>query len=184
MIAASGSRSDEIDIAICNQDQPFLTGDHQQMLLVEGVGAVVQVKARLSSTEIERAVANAARVKALVRSAREGDTAFGKAEDMPHFLDRVPYVVFAFETELGPNTVVERLRDASGESTSQIDALFVLDRGAVWNLRENQGTIRVIGDYEGFHWIELGDETLVHFMRTLAAIVIRVRRYQSPLLSY
>lgn len=63
-----GELSNEVDVAVCNSYQPFLTAEGEQLLIVEGVDAAVQVKARLTATELERLVSNAASVKRLERS--------------------------------------------------------------------------------------------------------------------
>jgi hypothetical protein len=58
IIDAKGGQSDEVDVAVCNFEQPFITGDRAQLLLVEGVDVVVQVKAMLNTTEIKRRAAS------------------------------------------------------------------------------------------------------------------------------
>jgi hypothetical protein len=81
IIDARDRRSSEVDVAICNEYQPFLSRRQAEILLVEGVDAVVQVKARLDGREIKRIVRNCQSVKRLERSASKGDQCYSNQHE-------------------------------------------------------------------------------------------------------
>ncbi len=66
VIDSSGHQSGELDVVVCNEDQTLLGGqDGRELLIVEGVDLVVQVKARLDRAEIRRIRDNCMSLKSL-----------------------------------------------------------------------------------------------------------------------
>lgn len=187
IIDSEGRQSGEVDIAVCKDDQPFVIGDRAQLLLVEGIDLVVQVKARLSSDEILRVVTNARSVKQLVRWVDVGDRTAGVREaDLPHFVHRTAYVAFCFESELTPETATVKMREACEDvpSPEQPDAIFVLDRAAILNTRENDGITSVAEpNARGFVNDNEAERALLKMMQ-LISFLPRVHRATSPLRAY
>jgi hypothetical protein len=190
IIDANGQQSDEIDVAICNEYQPFLARKRAELLIVEGVDAVVQSKARLDGGEITRTVNNCRTVKKLVRYSHAGDQTFVSEQDMPHTVFRVLYIGFAFETALTPQTAVEKLRRACEEvpPEEQPDAFFVLGKYSIVNVRENAGATQVQHSDgtpgRGFELVGAAEDTLADFMRMLYTMSPRILRWNHPLGGY
>ena len=127
IIDSYGKASDEVDICVCNVNQPF-GANPNQLVIAEGVDFVVQVKAKLSSQEIDRVIKNAKTVKQLKRKATQHDRVFGHIEDAPYYIDRIPYFVLANTSELTLETTYKKLLTSlsSVPLEFQPDAIFVL----------------------------------------------------------
>lgn len=182
MIDAFGGASDELDVCACNVEQPLM-GKDEHLLIVEGVDFAIQVKAKLTSTEIERMVVNCARAKRLRRTGAKGQVAFGRLQDVPHYFDRVPYVGFAFSSELTLKTAVDRLGVLAKAQPPELqpDALFVLGRGFVLNFRDGKGAVWTKGGkpMKGLVAVE-SDAALVYFVRFLIQLP-RIQHVSRPL---
>lgn len=186
IIDSTGASSSEIDVCICNNDQPFAPCPGQ-IVIAEGVDFVVQVKAILSTKEIARSLRNCESVKRLIRKTHAGDMVYSAEKDIPHYVDRIPYFIIAFESELKLESAAERLYESLQETPleNQPDALFILNQGVIFNFRTG----------EGFTWLKEGvnltglfalrtDRTLTEFLTYILRIVPRFTRFTSPLLHY
>ncbi len=175
---------------VCNEDQPFVSPTSvPDLLLAEGVDFVLQVKAILTSDEVRRVVHNCRSVKRLRRIHSRHDQVFLDVEaDAPFFVDRIPYLCIAFQSELSLPTVAERLQAECEDVPieEQPDAIFVLGRGMVVNARNGESTLA--HGFTGFNdqglVDDLGDWTLLGLIRCLYLMVPRFRRWQNPLIHY
>src|SRR6266498_3698553 len=150
---------------------------------------VLQVKANLTTTEIRRTVRNCRSVKRLQRVTSDNDYILVDAPaDIPFFVDRIPYICFAFESRLRLSTVANRLRDECQNTPieEQPDAVFVLGKGMVVNARNGEGTLAhgQVGFQTASLVDELGDWTLLGLMRSIYLMMPRVRRWQYPVVHY
>lgn len=180
--------SDEVDVCVCNTDQPFRT-DAGAPLIAEGVDFIVQVKARLTGHEIDRAVKNCRSVKALEKAFAQGDETIAPVGVSLKRLGKIPYVVFAFHSRLSPDTIHIRLEQGSAgtDLVAQIDALFVLDRGLTFiNCRDGSGKAWQSAGEPVKGWLRLhSDElTLLELLRFASTQVPRIRRLVAPLSYY
>src|SRR6266498_2107400 len=107
IIDSYGDRSDECDVCVCNEDQPFhaTSGD---VLIAEGVDCVIQVKGCLTGTEIDRTIKNCRSVKQLRRRAREGELTHTHKDDIKYHLERIPYFVLALSSRVSLETATLR----------------------------------------------------------------------------
>lgn len=187
ILDANDNSCDEIDVCVCNPDQPF-SESPGQLLLAEGVDFVLQVKAILTTAEIGRIRKNAGRLKTLIRSKGNRDTVFGKVADAPFYWDRIPYIVLAFTSELkletARTTFMTEFADVAPEL--QPDAIFILDRGLIHNFRDSKGYCWHQNGKPLTGWIygESGDRTLLEMMRFLFSVVARISRNQNPICHY
>jgi hypothetical protein len=190
IIDTNDQRSDEVDVVVCNEDQPFLSRTSiPDLLIAEGVDFVLQVKANLTTSEIRRMVRNCQSVKRLTRVTSDHDSILVDAEaDIPFFVDRIPYICIAFTSSLRLPTIANRLREECKAIPieEQPDEVFVLGKGMVVNARNGEGTL-ARGEV-GFLPLGLGDElgdwTLLGLMRSIYLIMPRFRRWQYPVLHY
>lgn len=140
-----GGKSDEIDVAVLNDAQPFWTDRSAQLLISEGVDAVYQVKAVLTSDELKRAVRNAVSVKKLVRVMPRGSMATAlNDEDGTRFIDHIPFFIFAFTSQITAEKALEVLRECVEDDYAlQPDGVFVLDGWSLINVGSNTGGLQV-----------------------------------------
>ncbi|KQH75040.1 hypothetical protein AO501_19385 [Mycobacterium gordonae] len=146
IIDPSGAQSDEVDVAVVNQYQPLWTCDSNQVLIAHAVDAAYQVKARLSTEELRRAIRNARSVKQLVRpGGGQGRETFIAPADKPRFVDRIPYFIFAYTTNVTGEAAIKLLREELDGVPwyEQPDGIFVLDDWAAINVGDNDGMNRL-----------------------------------------
>ena len=190
LLDAHGFSSNEIDVCVCNRDQPF-KNETGELVLVEGVDFVIQVKAILTNPEIERIAKNARSVKKLKRSHGKGDQIV-VGDGIEYYVNRVPYFVIAFDTQLSFettfNSIVSKLKEIPSEE--QPDGIFVLNKASFLNFRDtkdsgfkshtDQGWVPVSG------WIglETKEFTLLEFMKYSNTVVPKIKRMRNPILNY
>jgi len=108
--------------------------------------------------------------------------------DKPHFLERIPYTVFAFESELKLETVRDKLRELSKDLApeQQVDSVFMLDRGCVLNFRAGEGNTWAKDGkrFTGFCTADSKDHTVLEMMRWICTCAPRVIGSVSPLMHY
>ncbi|MFV1503307.1 DUF6602 domain-containing protein [Mycobacterium kansasii] len=145
IIDPEGRQSDEVDVAVVNEFQPLWTGDSQSMLIAHAVEAAYQVKARLSTEELRRAMKNARSVKQLYRRPGKGGEVFAAPTDVPRFVERIPFFIFAYTTNISGEAAIKLIRDEFKDSPwhEQADGIFVLDGWAAVNIGNNDGAQRV-----------------------------------------
>lgn len=186
LIDAYGEQSAEQDVVICNADQPFAHADASRVI-VEGVDAVVQVKAVCTTGELERLVDNARTVKKLRRKQGSRDQVWAVLSDVPHLVERVAYAGYCFDSQITLDRARQAIADACAEVPveEQPEFVAIARRGLLLNVRANDGRIRLDGDYEGWVAATTGnDAELTHFMWWLYLAMVRFRRWQHPLVHY
>jgi hypothetical protein len=186
IIDADEHRSDEIDVSVLNENQPLSTGDHGQLLIAEGVDVAYQVKARVTSEELRRAIKNGRSVKQLFRPLGAGSVAQATDSDGTRFIDRIPYFMFAYEAAISARTAIEllttELRDVPWEL--QPDGLFVLDGWSAVNVGDNQGALK-IGPLETVGFKEVvGASSLATMLWCHHLFVHRIIHFTHPLQRY
>lgn len=126
-VDSTGSRSDQLDVIIYDTSRTpllFTSANHSQNLVpVEGVHAVVEVKTKLTPEEVRRSAKNCASIKRLDR------TAFYLNQTAPP----IYYSVFSFESDGLYSSLLNDEIDPSREFNERIDSLVALDRGLSLN---------------------------------------------------
>ena len=178
VLDSSGHRSTEQDIIVCNEDQ-LLLGDsgRPQLLIVEGVDFVVQVKARLSTGELKRITTSCMSVKQCHKIRFPDDMLAGEAHDRTTgFLDHVPYYVLCFESALSPVSALSRLNAMLDDvhPAYRPDGVFVLDRFALLRSPAEAFEDEVAERLFVLH--ETAELTLARFMFEALTAPPRVRR--------
>jgi hypothetical protein len=186
VIDSYGNKSNEIDVCVCNRDQP-VGRENGGILIAEGIDFVVQVKAKLSKSEIIRVVKNCKSVKTLERQKHQKDIFVAMDSDVPYFVDRIPYFVFAFSGGAKFETLCKNIYDAIDDVDYiyQPDAFFVLNDGFVINCRDGKGAgIDVNGKAAEGLFAYSTNQNLSDFMKYIHLIVPRFYRVIDPLLYY
>lgn len=186
VLDSSGHRSSEQDVLVCNEDQLLLgDGSEPKLLIVEGVDLVVQVKARLTTREVDRIRDSCMSVKQCHKIRSPDDILSASDDERPgHFLDHVPYFVLCFETELSPPTAVARLQASLEEVHPDYrpDGMFVLNRFSL--LRPAAVVTEEAVDERRFVIEETAELTLARFMLEVLSMPPRIRRRWHPLAAY
>lgn len=88
---------------------------------------------------------NARSVKQLERHPGKGTQVHGTLEDFPRFVDRVPFFVFAYESNVSGDAAITLVKDEFQDTPwhEQPDGIFVLDDWAAINIPNNDGANRV-----------------------------------------
>lgn len=143
LIDKDGRRSGQIDIVVFDSTRaaPFVRGaKHAQWTLpAEAVLSTIEVKSRLTKTEIEAAAVNVSALHNLRPWGQPFSVITGYREELPEPIGaRVQTSVFAFETDLGEEEwaikEIRRARSALSQTdaqSAQLDRIVVLDRGMV-----------------------------------------------------
>jgi len=182
IIDSFGGNSDEIDISACNGDQP---APETELIIAEGVSFAIQVKAILDDHELDRIQQNADRVKRLYRRTTPSDIVYALPIDIPFYVDRVPYFVFAFESKLTLATALERAETKFNRGPPELrpDGIFIMDRGAILTARSALDSTANDGNRR-LQALEFGNRTLMNFLQHLHMVSRVIRRSQSPLVHY
>jgi hypothetical protein len=200
VIDLSDTRSGQVDVIIANEDQPFRTNIHEAgVFLIEGVGAAGEVKSNLTITELKKTLTAAAGFKGL-RMQDRGILFMAMKSDQIRFFDCPPYFLFAFESEVAPETLLERLAaadlvnppDGGGQALSPLDAVFILGQGVAINYGNGQGTLRYQHDSgphageiaTGWLWHARDSGIFTYFLLWLSAVMPRFLRISSIASNY
>ena len=187
IIDSMGGASDEVDICVCNSDQPFRTKTGE-LILCEGVDFVVQVKAVISNNEIDRIIKNCKSVKQLNRQLTLGVTVKGHEANFEHMIQRIPYIVFAFDSKTSIESLFIQLRQRlqNVELSLQPDAIFILDKGYFINLRKGDGAPVKANDIllKGIVGFKSPDFILLEMIRYLNTYLPKITRNHSPISYY
>lgn len=186
IIDADDQRSDEIDVAVMNDNQPLWTGEHGQLLIAEGVDVVYQVKAQLTSEELRRAARNGRSVKRLLRPLGAGSIASATGMDGTRFIDHIPFFVFAYESKISSDTATRALADELDGSRweGQPDGVFVLNDWSLVNVADNSGALKVgPPEASGFQMVK-SPSSLATMMWCHHLSIRRIVHFTHPLQRY
>jgi hypothetical protein len=144
IVDSLGGRSAQTDIVIVTDEHPFtFTADQPGLFFMEGVFTVGEVKSILTSQELEKTVANALKFREL-KCAPRGMTILLKSMNESYderFVGNPPYFLFAFESQITRETIVKRL---VAQNKRSVDAVFILNQGAILDLGDGKGDLQVI----------------------------------------
>ncbi|PIF05995.1 MAG: hypothetical protein CSA36_03845 [Draconibacterium sp.] len=187
IIDSFGNHTDEIDIAVANEFQPF-SAEYGQPMIAEGIDFVIQVKKTITSQEIGRIIKNCKRLKNIKRKPNKEDRLFGLLEDVEYFVTRIPYIVVASESQLTLETIITKLNEHYQGTNLELqpDIIFVLNRGFIINFREGKGKTWTANGKKmiGFCSVHSEDKTLFEFVRYIHSHIPRIEKLIHPLNNY
>lgn len=187
IIDSYGNHTDEIDVCVCNEYQPF-NAKYGQPFIAEGIDFVIQVKKTITSQKIDRIKKNCSRLKVLKRVANEKDKFFGEIGDADYLLERIPYIVVAVDSQLTLPTIAQKFKEEYGEKDYELqpDAIYVLNRGFIINFREGKGRAwRKEGiKMKGYCIAHSEDKTLFELIRYIHSYIPKTERLIHPLNNY
>ena len=186
IVDSFGYKSHEIDVCVCNQDQP-ISQEHGGILIAEGIDFVVQVKSNLTKPEIRRTIDNCKSVKMLKRRKNQKDIFAVLDADVPYYVDRIPYFAFAFSAGSKFETLCRNIYDMIDgiDYIYQPDAFFILGDGFIVNCRDGKGAgLEVNGKVAEGLFAYATNQNLSDFMKFIHRVVPRFYRVIDPLTYY
>lgn len=191
IIDSNGLRSRQTDVVITNEDHPLtFTPDLPGLFFIEGVNGAGEVKATLTSTELENALNNSYCFKQLEMNIN-GTMYTTNPSDRNRFLKCPPWFLIAFESQLTLSTtynkIIEFVESNKIESDRLVDGVFILNRGWIINFGDGKGSFQLKtpeGDsVEG--WVHQdSDSVLFDLLGWLSIVMPRMTRYDPILPLY
>lgn len=140
LVDSEGNQSRQLDIIVCDSAKTpiFFQSGETRVIPIECVYAVIEVKAFLDKTELEKAYKNMRSVKSLTKKAyfnQKGviiytHTLYGKEWDYWP----IQYFIFAYDST-GLDSIISDLNfyQKNNEIHKRIDAICVLEKGVIMN---------------------------------------------------
>jgi hypothetical protein len=136
----------------------------------------------LTSDELNKALANAARFKTIRPAHVEGSLITATQSDIARFYDGRPYFLVALESQLTAGTVLEKVIEFESEhGAPTFDGVFLLGRGWAINFGDGEGAFRFGqpgGDSLAGWVLQEVDEVLFDFLVWLSAVIPRIVRFR------
>ncbi|WP_432356981.1 DUF6602 domain-containing protein [Sporosarcina sp. UB5] len=147
IIDTKGNISNESDVVILNEHHPYLNElSKPSLFFIEGVSAVGEVKSNLGSADIETTLKKCQRFKNMHIKMQKDATVVGNMSDIKRFVDKRPFFLFAFKSQLTLETIYKKVIAFNEENKidieQQIDGIYILDRGTITNYGDGQGQLR------------------------------------------
>jgi hypothetical protein len=203
---AYGDGTGQTDFIITNPDNPLAyPGDEPETYVVDGVSVAGEVKAVLTTDELNKCIKQGNLHKRLRMSFNELDR-FNMAAHRDYMLQTgstPAFIVIAFESKVATQTLLQRLADAplvpvpagkefedgnGNDPQPPVDAVCLLGRGILWNARPaDRLPLRPhINGQPYYGWFAV--ETQAPLMLTLAwlhsVMVMRIQRGASVFVPY
>jgi hypothetical protein len=149
VIDLQNRRSSQLDLIVATPDHPnwYRDGAEPSLFLIEGVAAVGEIKAVLTSQNLTDVLVKAVNFRALSPDRSSHCEVLANEEDAGRFYRSPPYFVFALEAQMNMKdlaTVVTQF-PTGDRSAESVDAVFVLDRGFVLNFGNGKSAFTSIG---------------------------------------
>jgi len=195
IIDSDGGISSQIDVIMTNQYHPHINDLTQPSLyFIEGIACAGEVKSILTSDDLKTILSNCLRYKNLNLRLSKGMMIHSSPSDTKRFIEKRPYFLFAFESQLTLNTVFESISEFNNQNCpeirQQIDGVFLLDRGAIINFGDGQGSFQ-FRDPQGksipgliMRPLEIEPNLLFSFVSWISAVIQRFTIYDNILIHY
>lgn len=192
---SKGQVSGQVDVVITNEHHPYVSDfSSPSSFFIEGVFAVGEVKSNLQSKDVELVAKACEKFKALQANIPDGTLySVGPGEDHIRFMDKRGYFLFAFESQLTLEKIKHTLESyyaANGTPVErQIDAVFCLDRGSIFNIGSGDGNLKWFENGKSCTGFQIKNSapdsgTLFHLLRWLSILPARIAVMPSVLQSY
>jgi hypothetical protein len=195
------NQSKQADVVITNSDHPFtsLHPEEADQFFLEGVSAVGEVKASFGTSELRGSIEAGSQLKQLCPMFHPKDQVLNATQYTVDTNGLPPYVVFAFDSSYTKETLAKKLGEAPPAQAHEayaaqgvraqppIDAVCVLGKYVLWNLRDVEGPIDLRHTDTGqppHGWVAF--DTAAPLSWTLAWLQLTMPRMvrHSPVLGY
>jgi len=192
IIDTNERRSAETDVVVVTEDHPFtFTPDLPGLFFVEGVCAAGEVKAILTSQELEKVLERSSKFKQLRMKPGAGTMIHTNPSDISRFYTCPPWFLIAFESQVSlagvQNKVTQFQESGAVEVNRLADAVFLLDRGWVIDFGDGQGCFKfgTPGGESVQGWVSKDtDSVIFDLLSWLSAVMPRVIRFEPILPHY
>ena len=194
VIDRSGAISRQIDVVVTNADHPFVNDlSNPTTFFIEGIAMAGEVKSVLTSDELEAALKVARSFKALSLKIPNGAMVVSNDEDIKRFVERRPFFIFAFESQLTTETVKQKIEEFNATNSvpfdHQIDGVFLLDRVSIINFGNGKGAFQFRTpegkSLAGYIYQKPGTENVLFtFLSWVSATIPKVSLPSQPILHY
>jgi hypothetical protein len=193
IVDIKGSQTTQLDLIITNEYHPTLNDlSGPEMFIIEGVACVGEVKTKLNSQDIDTLIQSCITYKSLEPELPDGMTVHGNPSDIFRFVDHRPYFIFAFESQLIIETIEQKLRNYYAQNSTpiehQIDAVFCLDRGTIWNFGDGKGSYQYKSSNVSLPGLHITNQTndgvLFDLMSWISSVIPRYTYPKSPIQRY
>jgi hypothetical protein len=195
IIDSDGGISSQLDVIMTNEYHPYINDLSQPSIyFIEGVACAGEVKSILNSKDLEIILSNSLRYKSLNLRLSKGMQIHSKMSDTKRFIEKRPYFLFAFESQMTLDTVFDKILKFNNQNCSeiwqQIDAVFFVDRGSIINFGDGQGSLQ-FRDPQGNSIpglinrpLENEPNLLFSFVTWISAVIQRFTIYDNILIYY
>jgi hypothetical protein len=150
VIDLRGERSRQVDVIITDEDHPFVFPPAEPGVhLVEGVAAGGEIKAALTTSNLDDIILKGLKFKRLRPNFSPGDTILANDSDRARFYTSRPFFALAFEKQASVEAINDRLLNCPTFKMSHeeqmiypLDALFVLNHGSYINFHDGAGAFQ------------------------------------------
>jgi len=147
IIDTQNNISRETDIVILNEYHPYLNDlSKPSLFFIEGVGAAGEVKSNLNSSDITTTLDKCFAFKNMHIKMQVGAQAYGNLSDLNRFVSKRPFFLIAFKSQITLDTIYQKIVQYNLEKNipieHQIDGVFMLDRGTIFNLGDGEGMLK------------------------------------------
>jgi len=186
--------STQLDVIITNEYHPYLNDLKKPgLFIIEGVACAGEVKTNLNSHDIDVIINSSIRYKMLTPKVQTGASAFGNKSDIHRFIEHRPYFLFAYESQMTITTIHKKLVSYYSANSipveHQIDGVFCLNRGAIVNFGDGEGSyVFLTPDKRSLPGLIVtknkGEEVLLDLMSWLSVSIPKFTLPSSPLSQY
>jgi Domain of unknown function (DUF6602) len=188
IVDSLGHRSNQTDVVIVSRDHPgTFSPDLPELFYVEAVLAAGEIKAILTSDELDRALQKSETFKHLQIVPQNGALALGNPGSNRYFRCP-PFFLLAYESQLKIETVSERIlayQNCRGLRPGQlVDAVFLLDRGWLINFGDGAEEFKFkLPDGRSLPgWIHEPSSDVLLTLITWLSVVMPKFVYQPPIM--
>lgn len=193
IIDSFNHRSPQVDVAIVFDDHPytFKQDDTPSIFLIEGIGAIGEVKTVLTSDELRKTIKNSQKIKKLKRQLSKGGELKVPVGFDVRFLNFPPIFLFAFESQISMERICAILNEQPHSNdnlltgTNFVDGIFILNKGAILNFHKNGGLIaHSKNGQQLLGWVSFEGDSLRPLLEWLYATMYQMQHTQPYIWNY
>lgn len=196
VIDSYGLHSKQTDIVVVDGTlQPFIKDKDYMaipnLFIIDAVTCAGEVKAILDDKSLRDSLDNGRTFKLLSSKYSNGSIRCTNHHDAVRFYDKKPFFIFAFESNISTDRVHKVVKEyyQNSDIPSQIDGIFILDKGAIINFGDGQGALTFINketnkSVPGFVFCCDQNKVIERFISWIFAVMPRMLTLQNPIMHY
>ncbi|MBL6458256.1 hypothetical protein JMJ55_23235 [Belnapia sp. T6] len=182
----------QIDVIIVDEAHPAIySRDQPATFLIEGVVAAGEVKSVLTSSEFKNVLKKSQAFKRLFPKIANGTQVFGNENDIQRFVDKRPYFLFAYESQITLEYITQTIQEycaSEGIGNREVlDAVFCLDRGSIIDFDDGNGAFQFLSadgvKCKGWQ-CPSSDSIMVNMLGWISCVMPKIQRFDAILPYY